>query len=582
VIRSGKGFLAAQHDEGPDQAAGGGDGGTASRRARAWPIEVYLALLAAVIVVPSLIFTLVLLDRNGQAQRDLIETLAHATAGSISEAVDRELLGMFTTLRVLSTAESLARGDLANFHARAQAALEDRAAFVILLDSGDSQLLNTRVPFGTPLGKTPDTGSTATARRTGQPVVSDVFYGNTSKSWVFNTILPLRGAARGDTLLMSQNAENLSRTLSQKNLTGGWNVSLLDRRGHVLTSSFNSSDIGKPFFLGQGTVSGRLTGRIEEGAPEESYVVATTRSPVSNWQVVVWAPEAAIDAPLQRSMLMLLLGSVAVLAFATLAAWLLGRQIASPIRRLARDARRLGAGEEVQPVAYPVTEIATVSAAIAQASADRRRAENEIRFLMREVAHRSKNQLTVVSSIAKQTGRHAASLPAFQESFQRRLLGLARSTDLLIAGGVAGVELRELMNAQLEPFLPPEDGRIEIAGPAFRLDNSAAQTLGLAAHELATNAAKYGAFSISAGRLRIAWRIHGDRLSLQWREYVPRLPPREETPGFGTQVIERMLGGSLDAEITRTVHSNGLEYSFVIPLEKLRPAVPPRSDAAQA
>lgn len=573
--------MAAQDDEGADQAESG-NGGRASRSARAWPVEVYLALLAAVIIVPSLIFTLVLLDRNGQAQRDLLETLAHATAGSISEAVDRELLGMFTTLRVLSTAESLARGDLANFHARAQAALEDRGAFVILLDRDDSQLLNTRVPFGTPLGKAADSGSAAMARRTGQPVVSDVFYGNTSKSWVFNTIVALQDPARGDTLVMTQNAENLSRTLSQKNLTGGWNVSLLDRRGVVLTSSFNSSDAGKPFFLGQGTVSGRLTGRIEEGAREESYIVATTRSPVSGWQVVVWAPAAAIDAPLRRSMLMLLLGSIAVLAFATLAAWLLGRQIASPIRRLVRDARRLGAGEEVQPVAYPVTEISTVSAAIAQASADRRQAENEIRFLMREVAHRSKNQLTVVSSIAKQTGRHAASLAVFQESFQRRLLGLARSTDLLIAGGVAGVELRELMKAQLEPFLPPEEERIEIAGPTFRLDNSAAQTLGLAAHELATNAAKYGAFSISAGRLRIAWRIDGDRLSLQWREYVPRLPPREETPGFGTQVIERMLGGSLDAEITRTVHENGLEYSFVIPLAKLRPAMPPHPDAAQA
>lgn len=573
--------MAAQDDEGADQAESG-NGGKAPRPARAWPVEVYLALLAAVIIVPSLIFTLVLLDRNGQAQRDLLETLAHATAGSISEAVDRELLGMFTTLRVLSTAESLARGDLANFHARAQAALEDRGAFVILLDRDDSQLLNTRVPFGTPLGKAADSGSAAMARRTGQPVVSDVFYGNTSKSWVFNTIVALQDPARGDTLVMTQNAENLSRTLSQKNLTGGWNVSLLDRRGVVLTSSFNSSDAGKPFFLGQGTVSGRLTGRIEEGAREESYIVATTRSPVSGWQVVVWAPAAAIDAPLRRSMLMLLLGSIAVLAFATLAAWLLGRQIASPIRRLVRDARRLGAGEEVQPVAYPVTEISTVSAAIAQASADRRQAENEIRFLMREVAHRSKNQLTVVSSIAKQTGRHAASLAVFQESFQRRLLGLARSTDLLIAGGVAGVELRELMKAQLEPFLPPEEERIEIAGPAFRLDNSAAQTLGLAAHELATNAAKYGAFSISAGRLRIAWRIDGDRLSLQWREYVPRLPPREETPGFGTQVIERMLGGSLDAEITRTVHENGLEYSFVIPLAKLRPAMPPHPDAAQA
>src|SRR5690606_31462794 len=110
-------------------------------------------------------------------------------------------------------------------------------------------------------------------------------------------------------------------------------------------------------------------------------------------------------------------------------------------------------------------------------------------------------------------------------------------------------------------------------GPAFRLGNHAAQTLGMAVHELATNAAKYGAFATTSGRLSVSWRVRRGRLELQWRETVPRLRKRTDTPGFGTQVIERMVGGTLEAGIERTLHRDGLECRFVMPADKLRPEV---------
>src|SRR5690606_15102967 len=131
----------------------------------------------------------------------------------------------------------------------------------------------------------------------------------------------------------------------------------------------------------------------------------------------------------------LLVGGLIVIAIGAAAAWVLGRQVASSVRRLAFDARRLGSGEPVQPATYPIAEITTVSSALADAAIERKRAENEIRLLMREVAHRAKNQLTVVASIAKQSARNARTFAIFQDSFQKRLYGLARSTDLLIAGG---------------------------------------------------------------------------------------------------------------------------------------------------
>jgi two-component sensor histidine kinase len=526
----------------------------------------------AVIVVPALAFSIMLLQRNADAQREALRTLAEATAGSVNQAVEREIRGMLTTLRVLASGSRLEDGELSAFHSRARLALADSGAHLLVLDGSLNQLLNTRVDWGTPLGPTSDPDTARHAEENRVVTVSDSFLGRTAQRWVFNVVLPpsLSGIP-GRYLVLTQDAQNLASALAQQNLRGGWNASLVDSHGIVLASSFMASDTGKPFFLGTAPASGNARGRMAEGADVEDYVTVVERSDMTGWSVVLWAPTDAVDAPLRRSMLSLLFGGMAVVAFAAGAGWLLGRQIAVPARRLAADAARLGAGEDVSAVDYPIAEFAAVSAAIADAGAERKAAENEIRFLMREVAHRSKNQLTVVASIAKQTGRGARSLPLFQDAFQKRLQGLARSTDLLIAGGVSGVELGELVRAQIEPFAPGDPERLQISGPTFRLGNQAAQTLGMAVHELSTNAAKYGAFASAAGRLSVTWRTRKGSLELTWRETVPRLRKRADATGFGTQVIERMVGGALSAEIERTLHRDGLECRFVMPLDKLRP-----------
>lgn len=536
-------------------------------------IITILSLLMAAILIPALIFAVVLLERNNSAQQDMLTSLAEATAGSISETIDRQLSGTLTTLRVLSTSQALEDGNLVDFYFRARNALEGSGAHLIVTDENRQQLLNTRVPYGTPLGTIADAETAIRAMTTGEPQVSDAFFGETAQSWVFNVILPLpERYAPSRLLIIAHEAEDLTSALASGNLRGGWNAVIADRHGTVLSSSFMSSDIGKPFLLAETLEPTRGTVRRQVLLEGVSYEKIQSVSALSGWQTIVWAPTSMIHAPMARSLRLLVLGGVAIIAVGVVLAWLLGRQIATPIRRLARDARRLGAGESVVAVEYPVKEIATVSLTLAQASSDRQAALNEIRFLMREVAHRSKNQLTVVSSIAKQTARHARTLPGFHDSFQKRIQGLARSTDLLIAGGVAGVELRELIRAQLEPFQPSEAERLDIQGPPFRLSNQAAQTLGLALHELATNAAKYGAFASNEGRLTVSWKSVDDNLDLVWREHVPRLRRRSRpTTGFGTEVIERMLGGALGASIERIFHRNGLELRFSIPVAKIGP-----------
>lgn len=556
------------------------DGLWSSARQGRITVGSILFLLMAAIILPCLIFFVLLIQRNDHAQQRMVTTLAEATAGSIAETVDTHLAGMLTTLRVLSIALATEQDDPAGFYMKAAGALEDTGTYLVAIDEDMAQLLNTRVPFGQNLDVIGDIETIARAIAQDEPAFSNAYFGTNARTWVFNVVLPTGSTPHpGTALILSQDAERLSKLLANQNLRGGWNATLLDRKGVVLASSFMPSAIGEPFFLATQEEKSKTAMRSAVTVEGEAYEVVSAPSARAGWEVVVWAPAKIVRAPLTRILRMLALGGLAIIAIGVVLAWVLGRQIAKPVRRLAQDARRLGAGENVEPTAYRVAEIATVSLALAQASRDRQAAENEIRFLMREVAHRSKNQLTVVSSIAKQTARHARSLTAFHDSFQKRVQGLARSTDLLVAGGVAGVELRALLTAQIEPFAPADGQRLEMEGPRFRLSHQAAQTLGLALHELATNAAKYGAFSMPEGKLAVSWKREGEQLKLVWREYVPGLRRRDRTRGFGTEVIERMLGGALDAAIERILHRDGLEYGFEMPVDKLRPEPAERDGA---
>ncbi len=520
-------------------------------------------LLVAVSIVPMIVFSVILLQRNNYAQQRVLATLTSATAASMSEAVDREITGMMTTLRVLSKTPALFDQDLGPFYDRSNRALAGTGSYLILLDQNYDQLMNTRVSLGSVLGKTSDPDPVAVAIEKRSPVVSDLFFGSVAKNWVFNVILPVfpeTGAPRE--LVMTRDASSLSATLVHRKLADGWNAALVDGKNQVIASTAPAAKVGRPFFLDLISRGPAVSGEVTATQDGVSYQAVVQGSELSGWNIVMWAPMTAINRPLRSALQSLIFGGLIMVALGVGAALLLTRQISRPVRKLARDARRLGAGDLVTAVNYPIAEFATVSSALAKAAERRQESDGEVRFLMREVAHRAKNQLTVVSSIAKQSARNSRNTEAFLDSFQKRLHGLARSTDLLIAGGVAGVDFAELLAAQIEPFHEGEPDRLEITGPNLRLGNQAAQMLGMALHELATNASKYGAFSVPEGRLTVRWRVAGEKLEFTWREHVPRFRKRPERRGFGTQVVERMLSGALAAKVERLFHRDGLEWLF--------------------
>lgn len=194
-----------------------------------------------------------------------------------------------------------------------------------------------------------------------------------------------------------------------------------------------------------------------------------------------------------------------------------------------------------------------------------KRSEQRNAFLVRELAHRSKNLLSVVQAIATETVRGGEDPAELGERLAQRIASLASLQDIAVAGARGGVALRELVEVQLKPFVDTAGGRVSLEGPELRLKPEVSNILGMALHELATNATKYGALSIPEGRLSIAWRLEGtaaddQHFHLSWRESDgPAVTPPTRR-GFGGKLTGRIAAASLKARISLDFPAEGVVW----------------------
>ncbi len=225
----------------------------------------------------------------------------------------------------------------------------------------------------------------------------------------------------------------------------------------------------------------------------------------------------------------------------------------------------------VEPLPDVTGSIAGLTCAAVDVT-ERKAGEAHLRLLMRELTHRSKNLLAVIQAMARQTARHAGTTEAFLERFGARLQALATSHDLLIQEGWYGASLDDLTRRQLAPYLDNAVARVSVAGPPIHLKPIAAQSLGLALHELANTAEKYGSLSVPRGHVAITWRRvlptkdnAEDGVEIVWTESQG---PDVTTPvrrGFGSLVVEQNLARSLDAEVQLTFAASGVQCRMLIP-----------------
>lgn len=203
---------------------------------------------------------------------------------------------------------------------------------------------------------------------------------------------------------------------------------------------------------------------------------------------------------------------------------------------------------------------------------ERKAGEEHLRLLMRELTHRSKNLLAVIQALARQTSRHAGSLENFLEEFGARLQALSRSHDLLVQEEWHSAGLRELVRSQLGHYIDRNESQISIEGAPVHLKPEAAQSLGLALHELAVNAAKYGALSTPKGHVDVIWEENekpGNGIVIRW---IERGGPKVEQPkkhGFGTMAIQRNLSRSLEADVDLSFANEGVSCTITVPQSHL-------------
>jgi PAS domain S-box-containing protein len=214
---------------------------------------------------------------------------------------------------------------------------------------------------------------------------------------------------------------------------------------------------------------------------------------------------------------------------------------------------------------------------------ERKQAEELQHLLVRELHHRVKNTLATVQAIVGATARSAPSADAFTEAFTGRILSLAKTHDLLTAGDRQTTSLRGLLESELHAYDDPGRRRVELEGPPVELSSEEAVPLGMAVHELTTNAAKYGALSRPEGRLAVRWDLapaaegatSGLVLHLSWRERGGPPASAPEKLGFGARLLNRVLTAQLSAELDVRFEAEGLELHLRAPLRG-RPGLEPK------
>jgi two-component sensor histidine kinase len=215
-----------------------------------------------------------------------------------------------------------------------------------------------------------------------------------------------------------------------------------------------------------------------------------------------------------------------------------------------------------------------------QVEAELRKAADRANILLGELQHRVRNMLLNVQSLARRTVKTSASLEAFGAAFEARLLALMRTQELIAGAAVVSVRLEDTLRQELNAHGAEHGTRVLLSGPEVRLPPKLAQPLGMAFHELATNATKYGALRHSDGRLKVTWRVmpgeQAEDILIVWRESgVPvAVPPARR--GFGSETIEKSLPYMLGGESVMQYHSDGIECTIRFPFDASGGVAPAR------
>jgi two-component sensor histidine kinase len=551
-------------------------------------LRAHLIALVLAVLLPSIVLGAATAWHMAGNYRTAFEERLSGTAQGLALALDREVQTHIAALTALAASPHLNDDDLVSFYAHARGAAEALGTSVVVIGADLRQRLHTDRAFGAPLPVTAATEEVRRAYETGLPVVSNYLVGAVLRRPVVVVLVPVTRQGRVVAVLTAPlSPDRLSAVLASQGLSEGAFATLLDGRNIVTARSSEAVDFqgreAPAWFVaaGAGRNAGIAQGRSLTG---ENVILAyrrLTRAPA--WVITVAEPLAAYDASWQRPLVALGLGGAATFVVALIAAAWLGRRILHPVKALTQQAEAVAASGGKVPLAEGVPArvaefeflrlaMRRADATIRARAADAAAGEARKTLLMREVDHRAKNVLAVVQSVIRLTPRDKPEV--FATAVEARVAALARTHSLLAEGGWYGADLGAVAERALAPYMSmPNSGTVRSDGPPVPLVPAAVQPIAMVLHELATNAARYGALSVPGGAVRLAWRVNrnegNDRLLMCWTEMdgasVAGTPTRQ---GFGTRLIDASVCGQLGGSVTRRWESTGLICEISIPLAR--------------
>jgi two-component sensor histidine kinase len=497
-------------------------------------LPVRLALLVAGTTLPLIIFAAAIVFKNYQQDRASASQRVLETVRSIRLVLDAEVHRMTEALQVLALTNALRDGDFDGFRRIVQGFLDQygEGGVVLVADREGRQVFSSVTPDTANLPPRNNRAIVEKVFATRSPQYSNLFIGAVKKRLIVTVEVPvLRGGEVIYAISFSPPIEIFQAIIEKQRLSEDWTISIFDGEGTNFARVPNPQEtIGK---RASPSLYAAMFSKPEaalqtislEGVP---LITAFARSSLTGWTVAAGIPESSLVGPLWRNLaitsvvggMLLLVG----LAFAV------------------RMATAIARGEMLHDL------------------------------LIEELNHRVKNTLAILQSIATQTFRSASR--AEREKFEGRLGALAEAHNLLSTERWQGSDLQDVVSRVLQPYLLNNPERMRMFGPKVPLAPRLAVVLAMIVHEMATNAAKYGALSNDTGTITLDWEVIEDNAKPQMRLiWTETGGPHVTAPvqrGFGSRLIERSARDQLGGEATVDFLPRGVVYTITCALEDER------------